>query len=95
VAAGEAAAEYLDDERMRAMLTALDIAEADAPPAPGGVVAGQFGGKLRRPPRSDKGKGAAAVAMLPAVSEEPLPEDYRANFQRSIGFNLADYAKGG
>jgi len=95
VAAGEAAAEYLDDEKMRATLAALDIAEADAPPAPGGIVAGQFGGKLRRVPRTDKGKGGAAVAMLPAVPEEPLPEDWRANFQRSIGFNPADYAKGG
>jgi putative transposase len=95
VAAGEAAAEYLDVEKMRATLAALDIAEADTPPAPGGIVAGQFGGKLRRAPRSDKGKGGAAVAMLPAVPEEPLPEDWRANFQRSIGFNLADYAKGG
>jgi putative transposase len=93
VAAGEAASEYLDDEKFRATLAALDIAEADTPPAPGGIVAGQFGGKLRRAPRS--GKGGAAVAMLPAVSEEPLPEDWRANFQRSIGFNPADYAKGG
>ena len=93
VAAGEAAAGYLDDEKMRATLAALDIAEADTPPAPGGIVAGQFGGKLRRAPRS--GKGGAAVAMLPAVSEEPLPEDWRANFQCSIGFNPADYAKGG
>lgn len=86
VAAGEAAAEYLADDDMRAALARLgDDADDAAPPAQGGIVAGQFGGRLKRTRR------AAAPAAAPDVIEDTAPqlsEDMGRNMEQAIAERL-------
>jgi len=86
VAAGEAAAGYLSDEDMRAALAQLgDDADDAAPPAQGGIVAGQFGGRLKRTRR------AAAPAPARDVIEDAAPQltdEMRRNMEQAIAERL-------
>ncbi|MCX7299918.1 MAG: hypothetical protein NTX73_05995 [Rhodobacterales bacterium] len=86
VAAAEAAAGFLSDEAMRAALAALgdDSAEV-SPPAQGGIVAGQFGGRLKRSRRT---VAAPSYAPLIENTAPPVPEDMQRNMERAIAERL-------